>query len=216
MFRFAVLVLLAPVASVGSSCRSHDQVTSSNFEQHSLPFANSDELSLTEIRLVCDDERLLPIWLDLLQEPRFNSILLEAKLQPVYDCSELVKASEMDLNADGKMETIVRVRSGLVCSPTDNCPMAVYGFFEDGLMQTSAGTYNFLTRRLLFSAGTMSLEIEGRQSKGYRDLLSRSNGGNYPNTLELFRFNGKVYERIECFQEDKDSGERSREDCPVD
>ena len=43
--------------------------------------------------------------------------------------------------------------------------------------------------------------------------MVRFNGSSYPDSLELFKFDGKRYERKQCFQEDKPTGKRSREEC---
>lgn len=176
-------------------------------------FANQDELDLSEIRLVCTDEALRPIWIDLLSEPKFTGVLFSSKLQPVYDCSDLLEVSTTDLNGDGNIEKIVRVQSLSVCSATDNCPMAVYGYFKDRVMQTTVGAYDFRNRRLLFTLGAMSIEQEKGRTKGYVDLMVRFNGSSYPDDLTMYKFNGKVYERYSCFRQDKMTEKITKDEC---
>ncbi len=217
-----ILTFLGALVFISSACSYGDRsavdpVTAVPSPQPSASqFANSDELNLSEIRLVCADDTLRPIWLDLLREPRLTSILSQSQLQPVYDCSDLLETTAIDLNDDGKMETIVRVRSLLVRSATDNCPMAVYGFFEEGTFNTSAGVFDFRNRRLLYTKGAMSFETEKGRSNGYRDLMFRFNGSSYPDSLELYKFTGTAYERRECYREDKSTQQRTKEVCSAD
>lgn len=217
-----MLTYLGALVFISSAClygdrAAVDPVTATPSPQPSASqFVNSDELNLSEIRLVCADKALRPIWLDLLREPRLTSILFQSQLQPVYDCTDLLETTAIDLNDDGKMETVVRVRSLLVCSATDNCPMAVYGFFEDGTFNTSAGVFDFRKRRLLFTLGAMSFEMEKGSSNGYRDLMFRFNGSSYPDSLELYKFTGREYERRECYQQDKFTEKLTKDDCQAD
>lgn len=212
-----VFLLLSALIFLLSSCALNKQGASDSLNVSPQPtgtaFANTDEINLSEIRFVCTNESLRPIWIDLLKEPKLTGVLFQSQLQPVYDCTNLLKTTEIDLNSDGKTETVVRMDSVLVCSPTSNCPLAIYGFFEDGVFNTSAGAYDFRNRRLFFTLGAISFEQEQDTSNGYQDLMVRFNGSSYPDSLELFKFDGKRYERKQCFQEDKPTGKRSREEC---
>lgn len=208
---FPRLLLIALCVLVSASCSTQQATPTTSTSPEPTPqFANQDELDLSEIRLVCTDEALRHIWIDLLNEPKFAGVLFSSKLQSVYDCSEMLEVSTTDLNGDGKMEKIVRVQS--VCGATGNCPMAVYGFFEDGAMQTTAGAYDFRNRRLLFT-WAMSIEQEKSKTNGYVDLMARFNGSSYPDNLTLYKFNEKVYERRSCFQQDKMTEKITKDDC---
>ncbi len=214
------LTFLTSLILLLSSCARHKQEASDvpnvNPQPTATLFANTDELELSEIRLICADNSLRPIWIDLLKEPKLTGVLFQSRLQPIYDCTQLLKTRQVDLNNDGAMETVVRVESGLVCSPTGNCPMAIYGFFDDRIFNTSAGPYDFRIRRLFFTLGAISLERDEGRLNGFHDLIVRLNGSSYPDSLELFQFDGSSYERKQCFKEDKLTGKRSTKECTIE
>jgi|SRR5688572_1271878 len=178
-------------------------------------FANSAEQNLKEIKLVCNDDSLRPFWIDLLYESRFTAQLLSGQLQNIYDCSELLSLEEVDLNDDGINECKIYMGSAYLCGLNGNCPFAVYGVFHDerSFMKTSAGTFDFSRRKLLYSEGNLGFEIQKSKTNGYRDLLLRFNGGNYDNFLRLYKFDGSEYQVVRCYEETKPGLERVRATC---
>lgn len=182
------------------------------------PYANSAEMNLAEIRFVCSDRSLRPIWNDLLREPQLMELLFQSKLQSEYDCTEILRVREIDLNDDSKPEFIVSFQYIGVCSPTANCPMAIYGIFDDerSKVRTSAGIYDFSLRRLLFDLGSISLKEQNSESNGYRDMLAVNNGGNNDDFQRQYSFDGEEYRLKKCWQFEKARQKRYREACPAD
>jgi hypothetical protein len=163
-------------------------------------FVNSDELNLSEIRLVCNDALLRPFWNDLLQE--FSNRLFTAALQPSYDCSELLKVEEIDLNGDRENEFVVTIEGNGLCSNTGNCRVAIYRR-GPGAFPTSAGVHYFSVMRMLYDGGAISYTIERTRNEGYPNLLLRENGGNYEDYLREYEFDGRYYRPARCYGENK-------------
>ena len=162
-----------------------------------------DEASLNEIRLVCEDQTVRKFWIDLLHEKEFISDLFQSHLQRNYDCSKMLRIEKVDLNSDGRPEYLVQIRSILVCSPTSNCPFALYQI-DDGeasQFRSSGGIKDFGLRRLLFTRAAMDLSFENTSTNGYRDLTRRFNNNPDGLYLERFKFDGREYQRERCFQE---------------
>lgn len=178
----------------------------------------ADEHDLREIKFVCNDERIRPMWIEILKEPQFNSMLFTSTLKEEYDCTKMLRVFEEDLNGDGKMEYAVSVKYIGVCSSTDNCPIVFFGMFDDerSKMQTSAGTLDFSFRKVLFSNGMIGYELQESKSNGFRDIMLRHNGSSYNDHLRLYRFDGYKYQLKQCFEEDKGTNRKTLEDCPKD
>jgi hypothetical protein len=204
-------------ACVGPPCEV-SRIQAPSPEPTPGPYANSDEMDLAEIRFVCSDKALRPIWNDLLKEPLLTEQLLQSKLQSEYDCTKILRVSEIDLNDDSKPELVVSFQYIGVCSPTANCPVAVFGIFDDerSKMSTSAGVYDFSLRRLLFDLGSINVEAQDAKSHGYRNLITTNNGSSNDDSLSEYAFDGQRYDLNKCWQFDKARQERYRVDCPPD
>jgi hypothetical protein len=190
---------------------SQDDVT----RQPKGEFVNSRELSLKEIRFVCDDDFLRPFWIDLLGEKWVSGEIFSGYLQHEYGCSEMLRSSNLDLNGDGVSEIAIRVTG--ICGTKDNCPLAFYEVVDDerGHMHTSAGVYDFTRRRLIFSKAAINYELRDSKHRGYHDILLRFSSGLYGSYLELYKFDGKIYQRSVCFDEEP-NGAKSATDCWID
>lgn len=182
-------------------------------DEKSDEFVNDEENRLEEIKFVCKDEAIRPIWIALLRE--MGEDFFNSKLQKEYDCSKFLRIREIDLNDDGKSEYSVSVRYIGVCSATANCPVAIYGVFDDerSRMQTTAGVYDFSLGKLLFSKGIIGYQTETTRSQGFQDLLLRHNGSSYNDNLFLYKFDGDQYKLKLCFEEDKGTERRTKIDC---
>ena len=164
--------------------------------------AKYDENDLGEIKFVCDDVKLRPFWIDLLKEKWLISKLFQSQLQSEYDCSKILKVNEVDLNGDGRPEYSVRFDSILVCSPTANCPMAVYYIDDSDKAQfrSSAGVINFSLKRVLFSIGAMRIEFDEKSTIGFKDASVVVNANPDGLYLERFKYDGNEYHRSRCFE----------------
>ena len=175
---------------------------------------NTDESGLKEIKFVCNDDKLRPFWFDLLKEKRLVSILFQSRLQPEYDCSRILRVSDVDLNGDGHPEQYVRFDTLSACSATANCPVAVYRIdeYERSQMRTSAGIMDFSLRRILFNIGALSIEFQDTTTNGFKDAVVRVNANPDGHYLERYKFDGDEYKRDTCF-EDRGTGAVERTSC---
>jgi hypothetical protein len=190
-----------------------DHNTPSDANEESEVFVNGGEKGLEELKFVCKNETIRPIWFDVLRA--MGGDLLRGPLQEEYDCSKFLHVSEIDLNNDGKSEYAASVQDIRVCSSTANCPLAIYGVFDDekSRMQTSAGVYDFGLRKLLFSEGIIGYKLLETKSNEFHDLLLRHNGGNYNDNLFLYKFDGQKYQLKRCYEEEKATEQRTRISC---
>jgi hypothetical protein len=116
-----------------------------------------------------------------------------------------VTPSLVDLNKDGKSELVLE--SG--CSPTGNCNMEIFERTEKG-------------NREIFSAvhGVQVFGLNKSSNKGYYDIWARMHGSWNSGDMIVYRFNGKNYKPLKCFEylyeEDEDkNGETKAKDKPT-
>ncbi len=141
-----------------------------------------------EIRFVCSDEAIKPIWNDLLEDKEFLNELFSPKQSKTYDCSEMLKVEQFQISERGRTGYAVFVRWG--CGAKGNCPFYIY--------ENLFGKY----QRVLKDKAVLSYEVKNAASTGYGyfDIVTEFNGSPYDNYLEHYEFTGETkYERKKCF-----------------
>lgn len=91
------------------------------------------------------------------------------------------------LASSRRTQVIVQGTGECQCSPTGNCTFWVY--------EKSAVGYKLLLKR----GAVQTFSIEDSQSNGYRDIVTGTHGSAFETGLSVFKFNGKQYQRAECW-----------------
>lgn len=153
----------------------------------SKPEIDKDDV---EVRFVCKDEVIKPIWNELLKDNDFTSEFTLLTESGTYDCSEMLRFEQFKINESGRTTgyaVFVKPSGGA----KGNCLFYVY--------ENSLGRY----KRILKDRAVMSYQVKNSVSSyGYFDIVTEFNGSPYDNYLELYQFtDDSTYQRKRCFKE---------------
>ena len=151
------------------------------------------------VELSCYDFTILPIWHELKRDASFRHAL--EMFPGKVDCSDLVRVERVEIDGDKFDEFIVWGKdSQSFCGATGNCSVWVFDVAKDRVS------------KLLSSAG-IDVEVEKSKSNGFRNVVVRFNGGNYPDSLFDYKFDGHEYRLEKCYHQDKQTLNKWDESC---
>jgi hypothetical protein len=118
--------------------------------------------------------------------------LIEAFM--IEKCGELFEIEKtIDLNGDGRKETIVRTKNNPVgnffCGSTGNCQTWVVG--------EEKGRY-----KIIFDGGVVEeIDVRDKKTGSYRDLAARYHGGMMDHTIASYKYRNGKYLLGRCAEE---------------
>jgi hypothetical protein len=121
-----------------------------------------------------------------------NDKYLQSKNLSEIDCSEIYEIKRIDLDNDNIEEIIIKGNSVDVCSVRGNCNFWVFLKTENNY------------RMILHDEWTFDYKIQPAKTKSYKDLRieMNSSNGNPVSYVNVFKFNGRNYQKKECFSEE--------------
>jgi hypothetical protein len=176
---------------------------SENSKTPTLQFSPTRGVSIPEsspakLELSCFDPTILPIWSELKRDNVFRNEMEGRSGE--HNCSDLLRMELVDLDGDSEDEFLVWGKSLVLCGATANCHMWVFG-----------ERHGHMTK-LLHSAG-IAFEMKKTKQSGLADIMLRMNGGNYPDDLKHYQFDGREYQLARCYFQDKETNQKWEGTC---
>jgi hypothetical protein len=153
------------------------------FTQTNESFSNNDKP-----KTICSDKKLLPFWNELRKDKRFRERAKDFYMEA--DCSVMLEIQKIDLNNDGRKESVLWGKNGNLCGGTGNCDIWVY--------EKKNGKYKLLLQSGAYNDETKWLELKKAKSSNYQDILLKTHFSAAETVYEFYKFNGNKYIENKC------------------
>jgi len=203
MRRFAFYIVVALLTfGLGSLIASRffwqkeEQIVVHDIQESKQEISIQTQIPLPQKNNFPNEDNKCERWGEVDYQPIIKKWILGENLKNVPYCSKTGKEAKefswinvtptlTDLNSDGKNELALQSD----CSPTGNCNMEI---FE----RTGKGYRNIF--RAVHDVQDFSLNKSS--NKGYYDIHARMHGGWNDGDMIVYRYNGKKYNPLKCFE----------------